>query len=43
MFKKIIKKLQFGFCNSKVADDIDKTKNLKKETRREGKINEISM
>ena len=34
-FKKIIKKLQFGFCNTRVANDIDKIKNLKKETRGE--------
>ncbi len=42
MFKKIIKKLQFSFCNTKVAS-VDKSKNLKKETKREGKINEIPM
>ena len=43
LYKKIIKNSQFGFCNTKVADDIDKTKNLKKETRGESKINEVSM
>jgi len=43
MSKKIIKKLQFSFCNTKVADDIYKTKNLKKETRGESEINEVSM
>ena len=43
MFKKIIKKLQFGFCKTKVSNDIDKTKNLKKETRGKSEINEVSM
>ncbi len=43
MFKKIIKKLEFGFCKTKVTDDMDKSKNLKKETRGKSEINEISM
>lgn len=43
MFKKIIKKLQFGFCKTKVTDDLDKTKNLKRETRGKSEINEVSM
>ena len=42
MFKKIIKKLELDFCNTNVAN-VDKPKNLKKETKREGKINEIPM
>ena len=43
VLKRIIKKLQFGFCNTKVSDDIDKSRNLKKETMGEIKINEIPM
>jgi len=30
MFEKIIKKLQFGSCKTKVAEDIDKAKKSEK-------------
>lgn len=42
MFKKRIKKLELDYCTTKGAS-VDKSKNLKKETKREGKINEIPM
>ena len=43
MRKKIIQKLRFSFCNTKITNDIDKAKNLKKETKGEIKLNEIPM
>ena len=43
MRKKIIQKLRFSFCNTKITNDMDKAKILKKQTRGESKINEIPM
>ena len=42
MPKTIIKKSQFGFCNTNVVN-VDKSKNLNKDTRGEIKTNEIPM